>query len=109
MVAYEVRHFRATDGTDVFGEWFDALRDRRAQQRIAARIDRLALGLFGDVKALRDGVYELRIDHGPGYRVYYAIAGRSVVLLLCGGDKRAQRADIARAVGYWLEFQGRRQ
>ena len=74
MAAYEVRHFRATDGTDIFGEWFDALRDRRAQQRIAARVDRLTLGLFGDVKALRDGVYELRIDHGPGYRVYYAIA-----------------------------------
>lgn len=107
MAAYEVRHFRATDGTDVFGAWFDALRDRQAQQRIAVRVDRLALGLFGDAKPLREGVHELRIDHGPGYRVYYAIAGRSVVLLLCGGDKRAQRADIARAVRYWLEFQGR--
>ncbi len=107
MAAYEVRHFRGADGTDVFGEWFDALRDRQAQQRIAVRVDRLALGLFGDAKLLREGVHELRIDHGPGYRVYYAIAGRSIVLLLCGGDKRAQRADIARAVRYWLEFQGK--
>ena len=71
------------------------------------RIDRLALGLFGDVKMLREGVHELRIDHGPGYRIYYAIASRNVVLLLCAGDKRTQRADIARAVRYWLEFQGR--
>ena len=66
MAAYEIRHFRATDGTDVFGEWFDALRDRQAQQRIAVRIDRLELGLFGDAKPLREGVRELRIDHGPG-------------------------------------------
>lgn len=107
MAAYEVRHFLATDGRDIFGEWFDALRDRRAQQRIAVRVDRVALGLWGDVKPLREGVHEVRIDHGPGYRVYFAIAGRNVVLLLCGGDKRAQRADIARAVGYWSEFQGR--
>jgi putative addiction module killer protein len=67
----------------------------------------LALGLFGDVKALREGVRELRVDYGPGYRVYYALAGRTVVLLLSGGDKRTQRADVARAVGYWLEFQGK--
>jgi putative addiction module killer protein len=107
MATYEIRHFRAADGTDVFGDWFDALRDRQAQQRIAVRIDRLALGLFGDVKALREGVRELRVDYGPGYRVYYALAGRTVVLLLSGGDKRTQRADVARAVGYWLEFQGK--
>lgn len=107
MATYEIRHFRAADGADVFGDWFDALRDRQAQQRIAVRIDRLALGLFGDAKALREGVRELRVDCGPGYRVYYALAGRTVVLLLSGGDKRTQRADVARAVGYWLEFQGK--
>ena len=107
MATYEIRHFRAADGADVFGDWFDALRDRQAQQPIAVRIDRLALGLFGDVKALREGVRELRVDYGPGYRVYYALAGRTVVLLLSGGDKRTQRADVARAVGYWLEFQGK--
>jgi putative addiction module killer protein len=108
MAAYEIRHFRATDGMDVFGAWFDGLRDRQAQARIAVRVDRLALGLFGDAKALREGVHELRVDYGPGYRVYYALAGRTVVLLLCGGDKRTQRADIARAMGFWLEFQGKR-
>jgi len=62
MAAYEIRHFRNTDGTDIFGEWFDALRDPQTQQRTAARVDRLALGLFGDAKPLRDGVHELRID-----------------------------------------------
>lgn len=108
MAPLEVKHYRARDGSDVFAEWFDALRDHRAQARIAVRIDRLSLGLFGDGKALRDGVHELRIDHGPGYRVYYANAERSVVLLLCGGDKRTQRADIARAVACWREFKERR-
>ena len=105
MSAYEIRHFRAVEGTDVFGDWFDALLDRQAQQRIAVRIDRLALGMFGDAKAMREGVGELRVHYGPGYRIYYALAGRTVVLLLSGGDKRTQRADVARAVGYWLEFQ----
>lgn len=109
MAAYDVRHYRAPDGTDIFGEWFDSLPDRPTQQRIAVRIDRLALGLFGDAKALREGVCELRIDHGPGYRVYYATAGRVVILLLCGGEKRTQRRDIARAVGYWQEFKARQQ
>lgn len=109
MAAYEIRHYCTADGADVFSAWFDGLGDLHAQQRIAVRIDRLALGLFGDAKPLRDGVRELRVDYGPGYRVYYALAGRTVVLLLCGGDKRTQRADIARAVRYWAEFQGRRQ
>jgi putative addiction module killer protein len=109
MAAYEIRHYCTADGADVFGAWFDGQRDPRAQERIAVRIDRLALGLFGDAKPLREGVRELRVDYGPGYRVYYALAGRTVVLLLCGGDKRTQRADIARAVRYWAEFQGRQR
>jgi putative addiction module killer protein len=107
MAAYEIRHYCTADGSDVFGSWFDGLRDLQAQQRIAARIDRLALGLFGDAKPLREGVRELRIDYGPGYRVYCALAGRAVVVLLCGGDKRTQRADIVRAVRYWADFQGK--
>jgi putative addiction module killer protein len=109
MRAYQVRDYCAADGADVFGAWFDALRDRQAQERITVRIDRLALGLFGDAKLLREGVRELRVDYGPGYRIYYALAGRTVVLLLCGGDKRTQRTDITRAAGYWLEFQGGRR
>lgn len=85
-----------------------AARLANATERIATRIDRLGLGLFGDAKALRSGVHELRIDFGPGYRVYYALTGRTVVLLLCGGDKRTQRKDITRAVSYWRVFQGTR-
>lgn len=106
---FEVRHYHAPDGADTFGAWFHELRDPVSRARIAARIDRLAVGLFGDAKLLREGhgVRELRVNYGPGYRVYYALAGRTVVLLLCGGVKRNQRADIADAVRYWLEFQRR--
>jgi putative addiction module killer protein len=67
----------------------------------------LQIGNFGDCKALRDGVSELRIDWGPGYRVYFAMAGRTTVLLLCGGDKRKQAADIKRAVEYWRDYKRR--
>lgn len=82
-----------------FETWFSGLRDGEAQARINARIRRLSLGNPGDVKPVGSGVSELRIDHGPGYRVYYAQRGKALVLLLCGGDKRTQDADIKRAIG----------
>jgi putative addiction module killer protein len=81
-----------------FDTWFSKLRDRRARARIAVRIDRLALGNPGDVKPVGSGVSEMRIDYGPGYRVYYAQRGRVIVLILCGGTKRTQAADIRRAI-----------
>jgi putative addiction module killer protein len=91
----------------VFGEWLDSLKDAKAQARVAVRINRLAAENFGDHKALGDGVWELRIDWGPGYRVYYGPVGRTVVLLLCGGDKRKQAADIAKALEYWKDYKER--
>jgi putative addiction module killer protein len=83
--------------TDVFTRWMTSLRDRQARARIGRRIDRLALGNFGDVKNLGDGISELHIDYGPGYRVYFTATGRSIILLLCAGDKRTQDRDIAKA------------
>ncbi|MDF1489604.1 type II toxin-antitoxin system RelE/ParE family toxin [Tessaracoccus caeni] len=80
-----------------FDHWLRLLRDRRAAVRILARIDRLAAGNPGDVKPVGGGISELRIDHGPGYRVYYLQDGRRLILLLCGGDKSSQRRDIERA------------
>jgi putative addiction module killer protein len=103
----EIRHYVTSSGRDVFGEWLEELNDDRARAKIAVRIDRLAVGNFGDSKALRDGVRELRIDWGPGYRVYYAMLERTCVLLLCGGDKRKQSSDIDRAVQYWTDYQKR--
>jgi putative addiction module killer protein len=103
----EIRHYLTTAGTDVFEEWFDSLSDAKAEARIAARIARLAAGNFGDCKPLMEGVWELRIDWGPGYRVYYAMIGRMCVLLLCGGDKRRQSADISRAIAFWNDYKRR--
>jgi putative addiction module killer protein len=84
--------------TDVFADWFAALRDREARARITVRIRRLSLGNPGDVKPVGRGVSEMRIDHGPGYRVYFVQRGEMVIVLLCGGDKRSQDRDIARAL-----------
>jgi putative addiction module killer protein len=84
--------------TDVFAAWFAELRDRQARARITARIRRLSLGNPGNVKPVGAGVSEMRIDYGPGYRVYFVGRGDAVVVLLCGGDKRSQHRDIARAL-----------
>ena len=104
----EIRHYVSRAGRDVFDEWLGNLRDARTQARVATRIDRLEAGNFGDCKSLPGGLYELRIDWGPGYRVYFAIVGKQCVLLLCGGDKRKQSADIARAAEYLKDYKERR-
>ena len=83
--------------TPTFQSWFEGLRDRMAQKHILVRIGRLERGNFGDVKSVGDGVHELRIPHGPGYRLYFAERGGTVVLLLCGGDKSSQARDIRAA------------
>jgi putative addiction module killer protein len=84
--------------TEVFATWFRALRDRQARARIQVRIDRLQLGLPGDVKPVSEGVSELRIDYGPGYRIYFTKRGREWIILLAGGDKRTQERDIKKAI-----------
>lgn len=88
--------FRVRQTSD-FADWFAALADARAKQRIAARIVRIEAGNFGDCRSVGSGVSELRIDVGPGYRVYFTLRGLELVILLCGGDKGSQRRDIARA------------
>ena len=78
----------------------------QAAARIRARLTRIRAGNFGQARALGGGVSELKIDHGPGYRIYYAMSGTTVVLLLIGGDKSTQKRDIATAKNYWREYQG---
>ena len=105
--AVTILHYVDQTGKDVFDEWLSDLADSRAQAKIAARINRIAAGNFGDSKCLGQGIWELRIDWGPGYRVYFARLGRSSVLLLCGGDKRKQSSDIARAAEYLKDYRER--
>ena len=83
--------------TDVFQQWIVGFADRPTAAIILRRIDRVRAGLLGDVKPVGDGVSELRIDYGPGYRVYFVRRGKALILLLCGGDKSSQRRDIAAA------------
>lgn len=85
-------------GTEVFARWLDGLRDVRARARVQVRIERLAAGNAGDVRPVGEGVSELRIDYGLGYRVYYKSQGRTVVVILAGGDKRTQSEDIETAL-----------
>jgi putative addiction module killer protein len=84
--------------TEVYAKWIDGLSDNRARARILARVERLAAGNPGDVEPVGEGVSEMRIDYGPGYRVYYKKQGRELVILLAGGDKRSQAKDIKTAL-----------
>ena len=105
---YRIEHYLTVDEQkDVYDDWLRRLRDAQAKVAVIRRVTRVEQGNFGDHKFCRDGVWELRIDAGPGYRVYYGLAGHRLVLLLCGGDKRTQDADLARAVAYWQDWQQR--
>jgi putative addiction module killer protein len=103
----EIRHYISPAGRDLFDEWLSQLGDPRTQAKIAVRINRLAAGNTGDCKPLRDGLWELRIDWGPGYRIYYALTGKESALLLSGGDKRRQAGDIEKALGCLKNYKER--
>lgn len=89
--------------TQVFADWLTGLRDQTAKKRVVARIRLAELGNFGDHHSLVDGIWEMRIHHGPGYRLYYAQEGSAVYLLLVGGDKQTQSRDIEKAKALWNE------
>lgn len=103
----ELFRYQREDGLEPLTEWLSALRDKMAQARIRVRLRQVQAGNFGDVEPVGDGVSELRIHVGAGYRVYCARHGRTVVILLCGGDKGNQSADIKRAKEFWLEWKRR--
>jgi len=90
--------------TEIFADWIARLRDQRARDRILTRIDRLSMGNLGDAKTVGVAVSEMRINYGPGYRVYFTRRGSTIVLLLCGGDKRTQDRDIAMALKLAREY-----
>jgi len=104
----EIRKYRRLDGVIPFDRWLAKLKDGRARARILVQLDRLRLGLAGDWKPVGQGVFELRIFEGKGYRVYFAHQGKSRVILLCGGDKSTQHRDIQLAKSYWQEFRRQR-
>ena len=100
----ELRIYETTDGKRPFDEWLDRLRNKTTRARIASRLNRIALGNFGDVKSVGDGVSELRLAFGSGYRVYFGQDGDKIVLFLCGGDKSTQEKDIRLAKVYLEDY-----
>ncbi|EKI0252445.1 type II toxin-antitoxin system RelE/ParE family toxin [Enterobacter asburiae] len=104
---YVVERYRTRDGKIPFEEWVAKMRrkDPELAFRILLRIDRAEKGNFGDYRYLREGVWELKIDCGPGYRIYFAVQHRKILLLLIGGDKKSQKADVKLAIDYWNEHQ----
>lgn len=103
----ELLRYQREDGREPFTEWLNDQRDKVAQARIRIRLRQVQAGNFGDAKPVGDGVSELRIHVGAGYRVYFGRHGKTVVILLCGGDKSSQTADIKRAKELWAEWKRR--
>jgi putative addiction module killer protein len=99
-----IKEYIAADGKSHFRIWHDGLKDIKTRAKIDIKIARLRLGNFGDSKSLGQGVYELRIHFGPGYRIYYGLDGQVIVLLLCGGDKITQKKDIKKAKTFWKNY-----
>ena len=105
--AYQIFFYATTEGKEPFEQWIQSIRDKATLRVIFKRIQRLRLGLFGDAKSAGEGVHELRIDFGPGYRIYFAKIGTQTVLLIAGGDKSSQDSDIKRAKIYLLDYRKR--
>lgn len=105
-VLYKGHSYQLVETTE-FARWLSSLRDIRAIAKIADRLKRASNGNFGDHKSVKCGVFEMRVDYGPGYRVYFFRRGKELVILLCGGDKRSQDDDVARAKRLKEEIEGR--
>ena len=97
------------DGKKPYDEWLWKLKDLRAKARVAARVDRAVRGNFGNYRDLHTGVFELKEDFGPGYRIYFGVDGDEIIVLLVGGDKGSQSRDISKAKEYWTDYLWRKQ
>jgi putative addiction module killer protein len=105
--AVQLLRYQREDGSEPFTDWLTRLRDKSAAARIRLRLRQIEAGNFGDSKSVGAGVTEARVHAGPGYRVYYGRHGDTIVILLCGGDKKTQPSDIERARELWLEWKAR--
>lgn len=103
----EIRIYTTIDNITPFLQWQESLKDSKARAKIRARLDRVESGNLGDCKFVGEGVYELRVDYGPGYRIYFGQESNTIVLLLWGGDKSTQARDIKKAKNYWKNYQNR--
>ncbi len=99
--------YQRPNGTIPFTDWFNSIRDKKVKERIQARVDSVEIGNLGKYRSVGDGVWELKLDFGPGYRIYYGEVDNTIVLLLCGGDKSSQNRDINLAKNYWKDYKER--
>ncbi len=104
---FEIEYYVTNDGKRPFKAWLEGLKDVMGRAKIRVRLDRARLGNLGDTKPVGEGVQEMRVDYGPGYRVYFAIEGSRILLLLLGGEKSTQQRDIAAAREYWQDYKER--
>lgn len=102
-----INEYTDENGKSPYADWLGGLRDARAKAKVIMQVDKMELGLFGDSQPIGDGLSELRIHYGPGYRIYYGKEGRQVYLLLCGGDKSTQPKDIQQAKACWQDHKRR--
>ncbi|NJM61364.1 MAG: type II toxin-antitoxin system RelE/ParE family toxin [Oscillatoriales cyanobacterium RU_3_3] len=100
----EIQRYVTPEGKVPFAEWFDSFKDVNTKAKIRTRLNRVGTGNFGDCRLVGEGVCELRIDYGPGFRIYFGQVGTTIVLLLCGGDKSTQDRDIRQAKEYWADY-----
>jgi putative addiction module killer protein len=103
----ELLEYLTEEGENPFHKWLTSLKDLTARAKIRVRLNRVRLGNFGDCKPVGKGVNELRVDYGPGYRIYYGKSTTTIVILLCGGSKKTQAKDIQLAQAYWADFRRR--
>ncbi|MBW4689002.1 MAG: type II toxin-antitoxin system RelE/ParE family toxin [Komarekiella atlantica HA4396-MV6] len=101
----EIQNYLTANGRSPFEEWLNSLRDTRARAKIRNRFKRIESGNLGDYRSVGEGVCELKIDYGPGYRIYFGQTGSTIVILLCGGDKSTQEKDIQIAREYWRDYE----
>jgi putative addiction module killer protein len=106
---FEIEYYTTKEGKKPFKAWLDGLKDVMGRAKIRVRLDRARLGTLGDNRAVGEGVHELRVDYGPGYRIYFAIEGSYLLLLLFGGDKSSQQRDITIAKEYWQDYKERKK
>ena len=100
----EIQRYVTVDGQVPFDNWYNSLRDSKISTIIDKRLNRVILGNLGDCQSVGEGVFELRIDYGPGFRIYFGQVGTTIIILLCGGDKSTQGRDIRQAIEYWTDY-----
>ena len=103
----QIEEYITAEGRVPFSQWLKSLNDRKTRARIRVRLDRLSMGNLGDCRSLGGSLYELRLNYGPGYRVYFGEVGERVILLLAGGTKKSQQRDIVQARNFWTDFRRR--